>query len=69
MAQVYIKRYLPLLRFSLELPYIRIYTAIMNENIESFIIEYVALCWSVWKWSGEFRLYDSMRRQMDRPSL
>lgn len=66
MAQVHIKRYLPLLRFSLEIPFVSIYTAVINEAVESYMVEYVSIYWKIWKWSGSFRLYDSMHRQISR---
>lgn len=64
MAVYKTKRYLPILRLALDIPYIHIYTAVMSKSMEMAIFEYVALYWEIWKWSGEFRLYDSLQRQM-----
>ena len=52
------KAYLPLLEFSLSIPFVEFRTLLLTEEVaymQRFTI--CRLRWRVWKWNGEFNLY------------
>lgn len=61
-----IRNFLPILHIHIELPLIEIRTLLMVEQIETLYRQYVVLEIHVWKWSVEFRLYDTDKRIYER---
>ncbi|MBM3211102.1 hypothetical protein FJZ33_02715 [Candidatus Poribacteria bacterium] len=43
-----------MLRFDLQLPYIHIYTALMNKCYERLATQYIAWHFEIWKWHWTF---------------
>lgn len=50
---------LPLLHIDIEIPFVRIRTAINRECIEAHTVEYVSLYIDIWKWRYHVSLYDN----------
>ena len=59
-------KFRPLLHISIKIPFVRIRTNLMAENIANGYREYLGLYIGIHKWHWELALYDTHRRIIER---
>jgi len=60
------RKYLPYLHICFDVPFLSVSTSVVCRNDFGMIYEYVGLTIKVWKWRFDFRLYDTMKRMVER---
>lgn len=49
--------YKPYLRATLDIGFLKLHTEVWSEAFDRDVFNYIRLCWSFFKWSGDFNLY------------
>lgn len=65
---IYIKpkyrRFLPAIDIFINIPLIKVQTAIFTEEMNMLRYSYIKLQWQIWKWEGKFNLYEIGREDL-----